>query len=335
MAHKVLFLGGGSRFMMSIVVTNLERAGYEVLSIQPDLGSIDEYQNDTDIVIVFLAPTVLERISVLQRLRDLCSGRKKSLFLIGDTDELWACRNIIPNSAITAVFEKPVDVKMLIYAVDNVSRVVEIQKRKTILLVDDDADYLKLVNSWLSRKYNVALVSSGMQALTYLANNKPDLILLDYSMPVVGGPQVLEMIRSEPDTEDIPVIFLTGKDDRESVMNGLRLDPAGYILKTIDKHALLARLADFFHQLGAEDTEDEEEEEDTEDTQEAEDAEVPEESKPAEDPEPSDFSELSEFSGSTKPSEEPKPSEESEPTESTKPPEPSSAPDPFDNLLSW
>ena len=312
MARKILFLGSGSRFMMNIVVTNLERAGYEVLSIQPDLSSIDEYQNETDIVIVFLAPSLLERISVLQRLRDLCAGRKKSLFLIGDTDELWACRNIIPNSSITEVFEKPVDVKMLIYAVDNVARVVDVQKRKTVLLVDDDGDYLKLVNSWLSKKYNVALVSSGMQALTYLANNKPDLILLDYSMPVISGPQVLEMIRSEPDTDDIPVIFLTGKDDRESVMKGLQLGPAGYILKSIDKHALLARLAEFFHQLGTEDTQDEEEEEeDAEDSQDTADTEEMEESASSES------------------------SEESEESEFTKPPEESKPADPFDTLLSW
>ena len=314
MARKVLFLGSGSRFMMNIVITNLERAGYEVLSIQPDLSSIDEYQNETDIVIVFLAPALLERITVLQRLRDLCAGRKKNLFLIGDTDELWACRNIIPNSAITEVFEKPVDVKMLIYAVDNVARVADVQQRKTILLVDDDGDYLKLVNSWLSKKYNVALVNSGMQALTYLANNKPDLILLDYSMPVVSGPQVLEMIRSEPDTEDIPVIFLTGKDDRESVMRGLQLEPAGYILKAIDKYALLARLAEFFHQLGAEDEEDTGEEEDTQDEENVEETQASEEPAASERPE---------LSGPAM-----------QPEEST-PPEPAKPADPFDNLLSW
>ena len=322
MASKVLFLGSGSRFMMNIVVTNLERAGYEVLSIQPDLSSIDEYQNETDIIIVFLAPSLLERVTVLQRLRDLCAGRKKNLFLIGDTDELWACRNIIPNSAITAVFEKPVDVKMLIYAVDNVARVSEVQQRKTILLVDDDGDYLKLINSWLSKKYNMALVSSGMQALTYLANNEPDLILLDYNMPVVSGPQVLEMIRSEPGTEDIPVFFLTGKDDRESVMKGLQLKPAGYILKTIDKYALLARLAEFFHQLGAEDIldDEEEEEEETGDLQETEDTREPEDTAGSEEPNPS---------GSAQPSEEPGPSEGSDPSEDPK------QADPFDGLLSW
>ena len=50
----------------------------------------------------------------------------------------------------------------------------------------------------------------------YIADNKPDLILLDYEMPVTSGPQVLEMIRSETKTDTIPVIFLTGKGDRKA-----------------------------------------------------------------------------------------------------------------------
>ena len=66
----------------------------------------------------------------------------------------------------------------------------------------------------------------------YIADNKPDLILLDYEMPVTSGPQVLEMIRSETKVDSIPVIFLTGKGDRESVMKVLALKPDGYLLKS-------------------------------------------------------------------------------------------------------
>ena len=65
-------------------------------------------------------------------------------------------------------------------------------------------------------------------------------------MPVTSGPQVLEMIRSEPETRRIPVIFLTGKDDAESVRRVLELKPNGYILKSIDRDALLERLEEFF-----------------------------------------------------------------------------------------
>ena len=80
----------------------------------------------------------------------------------------------------------------------------------------------------------------------YIADNKPDLILLDYEMPVTSGPQVLEMIRSETKTDTIPVIFLTGKGDRESVLKVLALKPDGYLLKSMDKAALLKSLEEFF-----------------------------------------------------------------------------------------
>ena len=115
-----------------------------------------------------------------------------------------------------------------------------------ILLVDDDPDYLKLVSRWLSGRYRVVIVNSGMQAITFLGANRPDLILLDYSMPVTTGPQVLEMIRSEQSTQNIPVIFLTGKDDSESVRRVLELKPNGYILKNINRDALIERLEEFF-----------------------------------------------------------------------------------------
>ena len=118
--------------------------------------------------------------------------------------------------------------------------------KKNILLVDDDATFLKLVKDWLSADYRVTIVSSGMQAITYIAKNRPDLILLDYEMPVTTGPQVLEMIRSEVGTSSIPVFFLTGKGDKESVAKVLRLKPEGYILKSTGRNELLEQIRNYF-----------------------------------------------------------------------------------------
>ena len=65
-------------------------------------------------------------------------------------------------------------------------------------------------------------------------------------MPVTSGPQVLEMLRADEETKAIPVIFLTGKSDRESVMAVLSLKPEGYFLKSIEREELLNNLKDFF-----------------------------------------------------------------------------------------
>ena len=82
--------------------------------------------------------------------------------------------------------------------------------------------------------------------IKYLSKNKVDLILLDHEMPVTSGPQVLEMLRSEEETKHIPVMFLTGKGDKESVMAVVALRPEGYFLKTIQREELLEKLQAFF-----------------------------------------------------------------------------------------
>ena len=102
------------------------------------------------------------------------------------------------------------------------------------------------MREWLKGTYKVSMANSGLQAIKFLGKNKVDLILLDHEMPVTSGPQVLEMLRSEEETKDIPVMFLTGKSDKESVMAVVALKPEGYFLKTITKEELLEKLAEFF-----------------------------------------------------------------------------------------
>ncbi len=118
--------------------------------------------------------------------------------------------------------------------------------KKSILIVDDDPNYLSLVREWLRGTYKVSMANSGLQALKWLGKNKADLILLDHEMPVTSGPQVLEMLRSDEETRDIPVIFLTGKSDKNSVMAVVALRPEGYFLKTVSREELLNKLKDFF-----------------------------------------------------------------------------------------
>ncbi|MBR0257165.1 MAG: response regulator, partial [Synergistaceae bacterium] len=70
--------------------------------------------------------------------------------------------------------------------------------------------------------------------------------LLDYEMPLMDGPKVLDALRNNPLTANIPVIFLTGKSDPESVRNVMSLKPASYLLKSMDKDAILHSLDNFF-----------------------------------------------------------------------------------------
>ena len=117
---------------------------------------------------------------------------------------------------------------------------------KTILIVDDDPTALRQMKNLLSSRYKIFVANSGMNAITILAKNQIDLILLDYEMPVVDGPKVLEMLRNDPNANSIPVMFLTAKGDKESIMNVVSLKPEKYLLKTMAPREIMDAIDEFF-----------------------------------------------------------------------------------------
>ena len=92
----------------------------------------------------------------------------------------------------------------------------------------------------------MALAQSGAAAIRCIILDKPDLILLDYEMPVCDGKQVLEMIRSEETLADVPVIFLTGRTDSETVKKLIALKPDGYLVKNLKPAEIKRKIDSFF-----------------------------------------------------------------------------------------
>ena len=251
---KVLLISQGMSFMVNAIEKNLHDAGYEVVRIDPKISEMAKHKGDARLILFFLGSYVSEIPEVLVYLKDVCVEEEKGLILLGNPAELEIAEDQIPSAVVTARFERPFDMQKMVEEANRFVQVEEgLTRRKSILLVDDDGTFLKMVKDWLSYKYRVTIVTSGAQAMMYIADNTPDLILLDYEMPVTSGPQVLEMIRSEPRLDSIPVIFLTGKGDRESVMKVLALKPDGYFLKTKGRDELRAALDEFFEKKRYED----------------------------------------------------------------------------------
>jgi response regulator RpfG family c-di-GMP phosphodiesterase len=169
------------------------------------------------------------------------------LILIGEDYLFESVKKVMSESNITEWFKRPLDIDALVKRICSyMENNTEENKKKTVLIVDDDITYMRTVSGWLKGKYHVGMASSGVQAISYLAKNKADLVLLDYEMPIANGPQVLSMLKGDVETDMIPVMFLTSKGDRESVMSVIDLKPADYLLKTIDKETLLNKLELFF-----------------------------------------------------------------------------------------
>ena len=118
----------------------------------------------------------------------------------------------------------------------------ETAEKKRILVVDDNGTALRTMKVMLEERYEVSVAVSGAQAMTSIGRQRPDLILLDYEMPVCDGRMTLEMIRADEDMRDIPVIFLTAVNDRDNIEAVLKLRPAGYFLKPPVKDRLIAEI---------------------------------------------------------------------------------------------
>lgn len=119
-------------------------------------------------------------------------------------------------------------------------RKVQTDDRKKVLVVDDNPILLRTAKEMLDEQYQVSIAVSAEQAYNSISRNKPDIILLDYEMPFMNGIEVLEQLRGNVNTSDIPVIFFTGSADREVVEKLVGLRPDGYLLKPPNKKKMLS-----------------------------------------------------------------------------------------------
>ena len=115
--------------------------------------------------------------------------------------------------------------------------------RRRILIVDDTPGNLAVLGELLAPLYDVRVANSGVRALgAALTDPAPDLILLDIMMPGMDGYEVLRRLREQPQTRDIPVVFITALDDDEDEAHGLDLGATDYITKPIRPAIVLARV---------------------------------------------------------------------------------------------
>ena len=248
MDKRVLLIGIQKSFMLNAIAIGLQKADYEVVSVDPYQSAIEAVPNRPQIYLLYLGDMSMEHAPLYEYLNVAIDADRFMLYLIGNSEELTMAQTVISKSKIQETYLRPLDVKLLaehLNMVVDYSAVDESLRRK-ILIIDDDGAMLRMMKTWLSVKYHVYMASSGKIALSFLATNPVDLVLLDYEMPVMNGPDVLKAIRETQSIKDTPVIFLTAKDDKESVMKVISLKPAKYLLKSMPKDKLISAIDEFF-----------------------------------------------------------------------------------------
>ncbi len=245
--NRVLFTGKKESFLTRILTKKVAESGAICEFVPLTVNEINSHWEGTNLVTLYLGEDERPDSDALRFLMDKMTDDGVLMIVIGGQQETRYIIDRVPKDLIYRIFVRPIENEEYLRSVDEVLKKIEAGEfRKTILIVDDDPNYMALVREWLKGPYRVAMANSGLQAIKWLGKNKVDLILLDHEMPVTSGPQVLEMLRSDEETRDIPVMFLTGKSDKESVMQVVALKPEGYFLKTIGKDELLEKLAEFF-----------------------------------------------------------------------------------------
>ena len=248
MEKRVLLIGHEKSFMVNAIEKGLEREGYGVLLTEPDRDSIEALTGKPLIYLLYMGDMSKSDHDLLEYLNDAIDGERFLLYIIGNKEELDLALFYIAKEKVQDTYLRPLDVKLLTENLNSVVEYSEIDEelKKKILIIDDDGTMLRMMRTWLSVKYHVYMASSGKIALSFLAKNPIDLVLLDYEMPGMDGASVLKEIRNTPAYKDIPVIFLTAKDDKESVMKVVGLKPEKYLLKSMPKEKLTNAIDEFF-----------------------------------------------------------------------------------------
>ena len=250
---KVLLIcDSATSFIVKAVKDGITAAGFECETAKLSMAVLSVVDKP-EYIFLYIDETLDVNAEEMVYIRDFCVEDEKKLFLVGYPQDIEDVKKIFPDEIIGGEFERPIDASTI---GDELNSVIEksasASNKKHILVVDDSgtmlrtAQYPENIIENLSKKYKVSIVNSAANAISFLATNHPDLVLLDYEMPVCSGPQMLKMIRSVIRTKNMPVLFLTAKSDSESVESVLDLHPDGYLLKSMSSEKLIAAIDMFF-----------------------------------------------------------------------------------------
>lgn len=234
----------------SLLVTSIEellnQLGYNASHADLSVKSISRIKDKQDAYLIFADEDLSDNTDALVYIKDMAVEGDIPIFIAGDDSELVALKKLVPASRIVSEFSRPINIKEVVESVDSYLKDENRIAKNKVLVVDDSGAMLRNIKGWLEDRYHIILANSGAMAIKYLALERPDLILLDYEMPILNGKQVLEMLRSEMEFTDIPVIFLTSKGDKETVLEVMSLKPEGYLLKTLSPQEIIGAVDAFF-----------------------------------------------------------------------------------------
>lgn len=213
---------------------------YNVTCAKSGMEGIDILKsNDIDLVLLDLYMPEMNGMDVLAKIREDASISAVKVVILTSSGMKTDVTEAIQLGALDFIKKPFFPTEFL----DRIKKVLNIAKKDNILVVDDDKMNLAIVHKMLGIRYDVTCVSSGMDAISYLNNNVPDMILLDLHMPEMNGLEVLEKIREQDNLSDIPVVFLTADNDRKTEIDIFKAGAMDFIQKPFIAEVVIQRIS--------------------------------------------------------------------------------------------
>lgn len=197
--------------------------------------------NKVDIILLDVEMPIMNGFITLERLRNLKNCINIPIIMITGKNDKGTVLKCM-SKGIDDYIIKPVNKSVLKEKINNIlDHKPSCEGKKTVLTIDDDMNFLKTIRTHLCDEYNVIMINSSKLAMEYLSKYVPDIILLDYNMPLYNGTAVLSYLQKENNSlaiPYIPVIIFSGNLDRELIQECVRYNPAAYLAKPTSKEKL-------------------------------------------------------------------------------------------------
>lgn len=229
-------------YQYSVIVKSIERKlldlRYSVELLAGDFSKIGEKAMSRPLFLVYLPKNIAadeKNIASLKFIVDLIKQKNAEMVLLGENSDYADVMMQVPQAGEYEWLNRPLKLDEMVLVVRRHTN----SHSKRVLIVDDDPAFAKMLREWLKEEYSTFVLTDGSQVLKALQQNPVDLILLDYEMPVMDGPQVFRMLKANENFKNTPVVFLTGVAGKEQVERVMELKPRGYILKSNPREKLL------------------------------------------------------------------------------------------------
>lgn len=239
---KKIMLVDDSKVQLDICMRYLQDK-YEVICCESGIqavATIKEYVPDA--ILLDIDMPHMDGYDTLRKLRETEAGA--NIPIIGLTGESMKAAVLkFMSMGGNGYLVKPAGQQQIIEMLEKHLNMSEnMSNQKKVLVVDDDMDTLRIIQTMLKKKYTVTALNSSKLALEFLYKHRVDAIVIDYYMAPYTGEAVIKMIRNMDNVKDVPIAMITGTSDRQVLKQCAILCPGNVIRKPVNEMKLLDKV---------------------------------------------------------------------------------------------